>query len=48
MVMQKQQALHFNSEAAGATLQSRRSRRYTIMQKLQALNYNAKEAFAKI
>jgi hypothetical protein len=33
--------LHNNAEVAGATLQYRNSRRYTVMQKQQALHSNA-------
>jgi hypothetical protein len=39
--MQKQQGLHSNAEVAGATLQFRSSRHYTVMQKQQALICNA-------
>jgi hypothetical protein len=39
--MEKQHVLHFNAEVAGATLQDRSSRRYTVMQKQQPLHCNA-------
>jgi hypothetical protein len=38
--MQKQQALHYNAEAAGANMKFRNSRRYIVMQKQQALHGN--------
>jgi hypothetical protein len=46
--MQKQQALHCNEEAAGAILQCRSSRGYTLMQKQQALHGYAEAAGVKL
>jgi hypothetical protein len=39
--LQKQQALKYIAEVAGATLLFRSSRRYTVMQKQQALKIYA-------
>jgi hypothetical protein len=46
--MQKQQALLYNAEAAGATLYGTSSRRYTVMQKQQALHCNTDVAVSKL
>jgi hypothetical protein len=46
--MQKKQALHSNTEVAGATLKLRSSRRYTVMQKQQEQHCNAETAGATL
>jgi hypothetical protein len=55
--MQEQQTLHYNAEtagvhcnekAAGATIQCRSSRCYTVMQNYKALHGNAEVAGAKL
>jgi hypothetical protein len=46
--MQKQQALHYNAGVAGAILECRSSRRYTVMQKKKAQQCNAERAGATL
>jgi hypothetical protein len=46
--MQKQQAQQCNAEAAGAKLQCRSSKRYTVLQNQQALYCNEEVAGATL
>jgi hypothetical protein len=47
-VILKQQELHCNAEAAGATQLFRSSRRYTVIHKYEALYYKEKAAGATL